>query len=90
VDRRGGSEATVRIAKTDLIPTSANLREKYGSFAELRGACAIFCWQVGGCVPEVARLAASPKKRGPGGSLFGSGGNHYCNGACPSPRRTAT
>lgn len=45
-ESKGGSEATVRIAKADLIPTTANLREKYGSFAELRGACAIFCQQV--------------------------------------------
>ena len=37
----GGGEATVRIAKTDLIPTSANLWGS-SSFAELRRACAIF------------------------------------------------
>lgn len=36
---KGGSEATVRIAKADLVPTSANLRESYDSFAELAGAC---------------------------------------------------
>lgn len=44
-ETKGGSDATVRIAKADLIPTTANLREKYESFAELRGACAIFCQQ---------------------------------------------
>ncbi|MEN8654809.1 IS21 family transposase [Streptomyces sp. 21So2-11] len=42
-ESKGGSEATVRIAKADLVPTDANLRAKYDSFAELRGACAIFC-----------------------------------------------
>ncbi|MFJ9521350.1 Mu transposase domain-containing protein [Kitasatospora sp. NPDC101801] len=45
-ESKGGSEATVRIAKADLVPTGANLRPDYGSFAELRGACALFCQQV--------------------------------------------
>lgn len=40
---KGGSEATVRIAKADLVPTEANLRDGYGSFAELEAACAEFC-----------------------------------------------
>lgn len=35
---KGGSEATVRIAKADLVPTSANLLESYDSFADLAGA----------------------------------------------------
>ena len=37
---KGGSEATVRIAKADLVPTDHNLRDAYGSFAELEQACA--------------------------------------------------
>ncbi|WP_323182011.1 MULTISPECIES: IS21 family transposase [unclassified Streptomyces] len=45
-ESKGGSEATVRIAKADLVPTDANLRSAYDSFAELRGACAVFCQQV--------------------------------------------
>jgi hypothetical protein len=45
-ESKGGSEATVRIAKADLIPTDANLRGKYDSFAELRGECALFCQKV--------------------------------------------
>jgi transposase len=36
---KGGSEATVRIAKADLVPTSANLLEHYDSFSELSAAC---------------------------------------------------
>jgi hypothetical protein len=32
---KGGSEATVRIAKRDLVPTQVNLRAAYRSFAEL-------------------------------------------------------
>jgi len=36
---KGGSEATVRVAKADLVPTDHNLRAAYGSFAELEVAC---------------------------------------------------
>jgi hypothetical protein len=45
-ESKGGSEATVRIAKRDLLPTEVNLRPAYGSFAELEQACAAFCGQV--------------------------------------------
>lgn len=47
-ESKGGAEATVRIAKADLVPTSANLRPAYRSFAELATACAAFCEQVNG------------------------------------------
>jgi hypothetical protein len=40
---KGGAEATVRLAKRDLVPTGVNLREAYRSFAELEQACAAFC-----------------------------------------------
>lgn len=36
---KGGSEASVRIAKADLVPTNENLLEAYDSFAELSVAC---------------------------------------------------
>jgi hypothetical protein len=36
---KGGSEATVRIAKADLVPTDHNLRPAYQSFGELEAAC---------------------------------------------------
>jgi hypothetical protein len=36
---KGGVEATVRIAKADLVPTDANLRSDYRSWAELEEAC---------------------------------------------------
>jgi hypothetical protein len=35
-ESKGGSEATVKLAKADLVPTTANLRDGYHSFAELR------------------------------------------------------
>lgn len=43
---KGGSEATVRLAQADLVPTDANLSPSYGSFAELRTACEAWCEQV--------------------------------------------
>jgi hypothetical protein len=43
---KGGAEATVRIAKADLVPTDANLLEEYGRFAELEAACPAFCAEV--------------------------------------------
>ncbi|MGH2869430.1 MAG: IS21 family transposase [Solirubrobacteraceae bacterium] len=39
---KGGSEATVRIAKADLVPTDHNLRPAYASFSELEAACEQF------------------------------------------------
>lgn len=45
-ESKGGSEATVRIAKADLVPTKANLRTGYNSFAELAEACETFCEKV--------------------------------------------
>jgi hypothetical protein len=36
---KGSSEATVRIAKADLVPTDHNLRAAYESFGELEVAC---------------------------------------------------
>jgi transposase len=43
---KGGSEATVRVAKADLVPTDHNLRPAYGSFAELEAACEAFMAEV--------------------------------------------
>jgi transposase len=42
-ETKGGVEATVKIAKADLVPTSANLRGQYTSFAELAVAAAEWC-----------------------------------------------
>src|SRR3954463_4704073 len=38
-ESKGGSEATVRIAKADLVPTEHNLRGEYADFAQLEAAC---------------------------------------------------
>ena len=45
-ESKGGSEATVRIAKADLVPTKANLLTGYNCFAELAEACEAFCEKV--------------------------------------------
>jgi hypothetical protein len=36
---KGGSEATVRVAKADLVPTEHNLRDEYEAFVALERAC---------------------------------------------------
>lgn len=45
-ESKGGSEATVRIAKADLVPTEFNLRDDYTSWAELVDACDAFMVKV--------------------------------------------
>jgi hypothetical protein len=52
---KGGSEATVKLAKADLVPTSANLRDDYDSLAALEAACAAFCAQVNARPHRVTR-----------------------------------
>lgn len=41
-ESKGGSEAAVRIAKAELVPTEANLLADYSSFADLEAACEVF------------------------------------------------
>jgi transposase len=45
-ESKGGSEATVRVAKADLVPTDANLLDGYSSWAELVDACEAFMVEV--------------------------------------------
>lgn len=52
---KGGSEATVRIAKRDLVPTEVNLRAAYRDFAELEDACATFTGEVNDRVHRAIR-----------------------------------
>jgi transposase len=47
-ESKGGAEATVRIAKADLVPTDANLLEGYTSWRELVDACGAFMAEVNG------------------------------------------
>ena len=51
---KGGSEATVRVAKADLVPTDANLLADYSDWATLEAACSAFCDEVN------ARATGSP------------------------------
>ncbi len=41
-ESKGGVEATVKLAKADLVPTACNLLPAYETFAELAGACERF------------------------------------------------
>jgi transposase len=45
-ESKGGSEATVRIAKADLVPTAANLLPEYANWNELVVACEEFMDEV--------------------------------------------
>ncbi len=54
-ESKGGSESTVRIAKADLVPTEANLRDEYASFAELEDACAQSTTRFNGRIHSVTR-----------------------------------
>ena len=54
---KGGSEATVRIARADLVPTEHNLRAAYEDFGELEDACAGFCERVNTREHRITRRA---------------------------------
>lgn len=54
-ETKGGSEATVRIAKADLVPKDVNLLEEYRTFAQLEIACRAFCAEVNARVHRVTR-----------------------------------
>ena len=54
-ESKGGSEATVRIAKADLVPTDHNLRPAYESFAELERECERLCERVNAREHRVTR-----------------------------------
>lgn len=54
-EAKGGSEATVRIAKADLVPTEANLLGDYPSFGTLERACDTFCQEVNARPHRVTR-----------------------------------
>ncbi len=56
-ESKGGSEATVRVAKADLVPTDANLRGDYTSWAELVDACDAWMADVNGREHRVTRRA---------------------------------
>src|SRR5947209_10749062 len=54
---KGGSEATVKIAKADLVPTDHNLRDEYENFAHLEAACEQFMAEVNTRAHRVTRRA---------------------------------
>jgi transposase len=56
-ESKGGSEATVRVAKADLVPTEHNLRAAYEDFGQLEQACAELCERVNRREHRVTRRA---------------------------------
>lgn len=56
-ESKGGSEATVKIAKADLVPTEANLRSGYEGWGELVEACETFMTKVNTRVHRVTGRA---------------------------------
>lgn len=54
---KGGSEATVRVAKADLVPTDANLLPAYTSWASLEAASVSFCEEINTRPHRVTRRA---------------------------------
>jgi hypothetical protein len=60
-ESKGGAENTVKIAKADLVPTSANLLDAYTRFADLVEACEAFCDRVNNRVHR--ETAAVPAQR---------------------------
>ena len=62
-ESKGGTEATVKIAKADLVPAAVNLAAEYGSFGGLEEACAAWCERVNDRVHRES--AAVPAQRLP-------------------------
>lgn len=56
-ETKGGSEATVRVAKADLVPTNANLLGAYERWGELVEGCELFCEMVNARTHRVTRRA---------------------------------
>lgn len=54
-ESKGGSEAAVRIAKADLVPTDANLLDDYATWTALVEACEAFMATVNGREHRVTR-----------------------------------
>ena len=52
---KGGSEATVRVAEADLVPTEANLLPAYTTFGELRRPARCSATRVNGRVHRSTR-----------------------------------
>jgi hypothetical protein len=68
-ESKGASEATVRIASADLVPTDHNLRAAYEDFGELEAACEAFCDRVNAREHRVTRRAPAVMLAEEGGRL---------------------
>jgi transposase len=60
-ESKGGVEATVKIAKADLVPTTANLAPAYASFIDLADACFDWCERINARVHRETRAAPAAR-----------------------------
>ncbi len=60
-ESKGGSESTVKLAKADVLPMPTNLRDEYGSFAELEAASDAFMAVVNERVHRMTRQTPSAR-----------------------------
>ena len=60
---KGGSEATVRVAKADLVPTDHNLRDQYADWQALERACQEFMADVNTRPHRATRAGAGDPAR---------------------------
>lgn len=68
-ESKGGAEHTVKIAKADLVPTTANLRETYESFADLADACREWCERINARIHRETGVAPLERLRTERGHL---------------------
>ena len=54
-ESKGGSEAAVRVAKADLVPTGYNLLDDYGSLGDLEASCVAVMAELNGRPHSVTR-----------------------------------
>nr|WP_281452266.1 DDE-type integrase/transposase/recombinase [Paenarthrobacter nitroguajacolicus] len=80
---KGGVEASVKLAKADLVPKDTNLCADYGSFAELEAACEAF-------MDEVNNREHRTIRRKPAAALAEEQSRqHRIPDAAPDPRCSA-
>jgi transposase len=60
-ESKGGSESTVKIAKSDIVPTEHNLLNDYDTWEQLNDACTAFCHTVNNRTHR--EIAATPTER---------------------------
>lgn len=92
---KGGAEASVKLAKADIVPTDANLRPAYSSWDELDDACQQFMGEINGKVHHVTkrrpptRLLKPPLSRSSIGSPTSALTASFVRGGCSASNPSA-